>query len=325
MKIAILDDYQDVVQHLDVFKLLDGEEVKILTTPFASEQELAEALAPFDVWVLIRERTRITESLLRQCPNLKLISQTGKVSNHIDVDLCHRYGVEVAEGVGSPIAPAELCWGLIMATYRAIPQYIHQFQHGQWQQNGLLGLGRVLAEQTIGIWGYGKIGQKIAQYAQAFGMSVLVWGSEASRALAEQHGFIPAPTREAFFQKADIISLHLRLNESTREIVTYQDLSIMKPDSLLVNTSRAELVEPQALYRVLSECPTRFAAVDVYEQEPCDASTEALLTLPNAVCTPHIGYVEKQSYELYFQHAFANVVAFVSGAPTNLVPHQETK
>ncbi len=183
MKIAILDDYQDVVRGLKVFQLLDGYDVTVFNHTFETEEALALALAPFDALVLIRERTVITESLLARCPNLKLISQTGKVSNHIDVDLCHRYDVEIAEGIGSPTAPAELCWALIMAASRHIPQYITQFQQGYWQQNDGLGLGRVLAGQTLGIWGYGKIGQKIAQYAKVFGMSVLVWGSEASRNL----------------------------------------------------------------------------------------------------------------------------------------------
>ena len=322
MKIAILDDYQDAVRHLDCFKQLAEHDVSVFTHTFDSEASLAQALKPFDAWVLIRERTAITESLLSQCPELKLISQTGKISNHIDANLCHRYGVEVAEGVGSPIAPAELCWTLIMSAWRHIPQYISQLKQGNWQQNGHLGLGRVLAGKTIGIWGYGKIGQRIARYAQTFGMQVLVWGSENSRALAESHGFIAAETREAFFTRADIISLHLRLNETTRDIVTYQDLSMMKPDALFVNTSRAELVEANALYRAMTDCPTRLAAVDVYEQEPCDARSQALLQLENVVCTPHLGYVEQQSYELYFQHAFANVVAFAKGTPTNLVAHQ---
>lgn len=319
MKIAILDDYQDVVRGLKVFQLLDGYHVTVFNHAFETEEALALALAPFDTLVLIRERTVITESLLARCPNLKLISQTGKVSNHIDVDLCHRYDVEIAEGIGSPTAPAELCWALIMSASRHIPQYITQFQQGYWQQNDGLGLGRVLAGQTLGIWGYGKIGQKIAQYAKVFGMPVLVWGSEASRQLAGEHGFSAAESQAEFFASADIISLHLRLNEATRGIVTYQDLAAMKSDALFVNTSRAELVEPNALYRAMTECPTRLAAVDVYEQEPCEAGTQPLLNLTNVLCTPHLGYVERQSYELYFKHAFDNVVAFAKGQPTNLV------
>lgn len=321
MKIAILDDYQQVVSGLQVFNLLNEHEVTVFSQALDSEAALAEALAPYDVWVLIRERTVISESLLAQCPQLKLISQTGKVSNHIDVDLCHRYGVEVAEGIGSPTAPAELCWSLIMAASRHLPQYMVELNKGHWQQNGGLGLGRVLAGQTLGIWGYGKIGQTIARYAAAFGMSVLVWGSERSRALAQQHGLNAAQSKAEFFSCADVISLHLRLNEATRNIVSYQDLSQMKSDALFVNTSRAELVEANALYRAMTECPTRTAAVDVYVQEPCNRQSEALLTLHNVLCTPHLGYVERQSYELYFNYAFENVLAFAAGKAQNLVAH----
>ncbi|MFH0226396.1 D-2-hydroxyacid dehydrogenase family protein [Vibrio furnissii] len=321
MKIAILDDYQDVVRELKTFQQLAGYEVTVFNHTFESEEALALALAPFDAVVLIRERTVITESLLARCPNLKLISQTGKVSNHIDVALCHRYNVEVAEGVGSPTAPAELCWSLIMAASRHLPQYITQLQQGHWQHNGNLGLGRVLAGQTLGLWGYGKIGQMIAQYAKVFGMQVLVWGSETSCALAGEHGFVAAESQAAFFAQSDVISLHLRLNEATRGIVTYSDLARMKPNALFVNTSRAELVAPDALYRAMTECPTRQAAVDVYEQEPCDATTQPLIALSNVLCTPHLGYVERESYELYFKHAFANVIAFAQGQPTNLVAH----
>lgn len=319
MKIAILDDYQNVVKGLQSFRILNGHDVHVFNETFTSTEELVANLKDFDVLVLIRERTVITEALLASLPNLKLISQTGKVSNHIDAKLCHKYGVAVAEGVGSPVAPSELCWGLIMAASRHIPEYVAQFSQGNWQQSGALGLGRVLNGSVLGIWGYGKIGQRIAQYAKTFGMKVLVWGSESSRALAQQHGFSAAPSKADFFQSADIVTLHLRLNDATKAIVTQEDLVLMKPDSLLVNTSRAELIESDALYREMLSNPSKRAAVDVFETEPANADNQPLLSLSNVLCTPHIGYVEKASYELYFEKAFENVVAFASGKPQNLV------
>ncbi|NVK72446.1 3-phosphoglycerate dehydrogenase [Marinomonas sp. CT5] len=319
MKIAILDDYQNCVKDLACFDLLANHSVRIFNDTMLSIEDLVSNLKDFDVLVLIRERTVISEELLAQLPNLKLISQTGKISNHIDAKLCHQYGVAVAEGVGSPVAPSELCWGLIMSASRHIPEYVGQFYQGNWQQSGALGLGRVLNGSMLGIWGYGKIGQRIAQYAKVFGMKVLVWGSESSRALAQEHGFLAAASKADFFQSADIITLHLRLNDATRNLVTQSDLALMKQDSLLVNTSRAELIESGALYREMSSNPTKRAAIDVFETEPANINNEPLLSLPNVLCTPHIGYVEKNSYELYFKAAFENVVAFANGKAQNLV------
>ena len=319
MKIAVLDDYQDAVKDLSCFRILQGHDVHVFNETFSKTDDLIDKLKDFEALVLIRERTVITEALLASLPNLKLISQTGKISNHIDAKLCHKYGVAVAEGVGSPVAPSELCWGLIMSACRHIPEYVAQFSQGNWQQSGSLGLGRVLNGSVLGIWGYGKIGQRIAQYAKVFGMKVLVWGSESSRSLAQQHGFTAAASKAEFFQRADIVTLHLRLNDATKAIVTPKDLALMKPDSLLVNTSRAELIESDALYREMSSNPSKRAAVDVFETEPANADNQPLLSLPNVLCTPHIGYVEKASYELYFNIAFENVVAFANGKPQNIV------
>ena len=319
MKIAVLDDYQDAVKDLSCFRLLQGHDVHVFHETFSKTDDLVDKLKDFEALVLIRERTVITEALLANLPNLKLISQTGKISNHIDAKLCHKYGVAVAEGVGSPVAPSELCWGLIMSASRYIPEYVAQFSQGHWQQSGSLGLGRVLNGSVLGIWGYGKIGQRIAQYAKAFGMKVLVWGSESSRTLAQQHGLTAASSKAEFFQSADIVTLHLRLNDATKAIVTQKDLALMKPDSLLVNTSRAELIESDALYREMLSNPSKRAAVDVFETEPANADNQPLLSLPNVLCTPHIGYVEKASYELYFEKAFENVVAFADGKPQNIV------
>lgn len=307
MNITVLDDYQDVVKRLDCFRLLSEHQVTILNQTY-SETELIEKLAETQALVLIRERTVITESLLANLPNLKLISQTGKVSNHIDVALCEKYGVKVLEGRGSPIAPSELCWALMMAASRNIPTYVSNLKNGQWQSSDQLGLGRTLNGLTLGIWGYGKIGQRVAQYAKAFGMSVMVWGSDTSRSLAVENGFSAAQTKQQFFSQCDVVSLHLRLNDATRACVTAQDLASMKADSLLVNISRAELIEPMALYRELSSVPTKKAALDVFDIEPATKHNEPLLSLPNVTAAPHLGYVEQNSYELYFSIAFENIL-----------------
>ena len=235
-------------------------------------------------------------------------------------------GIAVAEGAGSPVAPAELTWALIMAAMRRLPQYIGNLKHGAWQQSGLksasmppnFGLGNVLQGKTMGIWGYGKIGQLVAGYGRAFGMHVTVWGSDSARSKAVHDGFIAAPSCEAFFEVCDVLSLHLRLHDSTRGVVKLDALSRMKPSALLVNTSRAELIEENALVSALNRGRPGMAAVDVFESEPI-LQGHPLLRLENAVCAPHIGYVEQDSYELYFQHAFENVVNFINGHPTNIV------
>ena len=318
MKIAILDDYQDMVKDLDCFKILADYEVKVFNSTYTNSDELASKLTDFDVLVLIRERTVITEELLSKLPKLKLISQTGKISNHINLDLCKKYNVEIVEGIGSPIAPAELSWSLIMAASRNIPEYVSNLSQGIWQQSGSLGLGRTLNGLTLGIWGYGKIGQRIAKFANVFGMNVLVFGREPSQILAKEHGFEATSSKEKFFKESDIITLHLRLNEDTKECVTKEDLQLMKPDSLFVNTSRAELIQSGALYEEMLNNPSKRAAIDVYENEPATKENEPLLSLENVLCSPHLGYVEKNSYELYFKIAFENIVAFAKGEAQNL-------
>ena len=325
MKIAILDDYQDQVRTLSCFSMLNGHDITVFNDTLRDVDALAERLKPFDILVLIRERTTITEPLLARLPNLKLISQTGKISNHINLDNCTTHNVAVAEGVGSPVAPSELAWALIMASMRNIPAYIEQFKQGHWQQSGQLGLGSTLSGRTFGIWGYGKIGQQLARYAQAFNMKVVIWGSEQSRDKAIRHGYQAADNKSDFFSQCDIISLNLRLNRATRHIVSKQDLELMKPDSLLVNISRAELIEPGALYQTLVESPSKRAAVDVYEEEPANVDNQPLLTLPNVVATPHLGYVERNSYELYFQWALENVRHYLNGQPENIANPQVLK
>ncbi|MCG9692750.1 D-2-hydroxyacid dehydrogenase family protein [Vibrio sp. Isolate22] len=312
MKIAILDDYQNAVKSLECYRKLEDHDVTVFTETYP-ENELALKLCDFEALVLIRERTEITESLLSKLPNLKVISQTGKVSNHIDPQLCERFGVKVLEGRGSPVAPSELCWALIMAASRHIPTYASNLKQNQWQSSGALGLGRTLRGLKLGIWGYGKIGRCIAQYAKAFGMDVMVWGSQNSREQAQADGFEAAATKQEFFERVDVLSLHLRLNSITKSCVTANDLSVMKPDSLFVNISRAELVEPNALFDELTKVPSKRAAIDVFDIEPATPNNEPLLSLPNVTATPHLGYVEQNSYELYFDIAFDNILSYQKG------------
>jgi D-3-phosphoglycerate dehydrogenase / 2-oxoglutarate reductase len=322
MKIAILDDYQDCVRHLDCFRLLDGHDVKVFTNTARGIGQLAIRLAEFEALVLIRERTAITRPLLAKLPNLKLISQTGKVSGHVDVAAATERGVAIVEGIGDPTAPSELTWALIMAASRRIPQYAGLLKEGLWQASSLHPehnrLGVTLKGKTLGIWGYGKIGHLIARYGQAFGMRIMIWGRDASRAQAIQDGHLAAESKEAFFEQADVLTVHLRLNDATRGIVTAADLARMKPSALFVNTSRAELVESGALEAALPQGRPGFAALDVFENEPLPKESP-LLRMDNVLATPHLGYVEKNSYEIYFDAAFRNVVDFANGTPKNVL------
>ncbi len=326
MNIVILDDYQDAVRKLQCATKLDAYAAKVYTNTVRGIGQLSIRLKDADVIVLNRERTHITRQLVEKLPKLKLISQTGRVGSHIDVNACTELGIAVTEGSGSALAPAELTWALILAAMRRLPHYISNLKHGAWQQAGLksasmppnFGLGSVLKGKTLGIWSYGRIGQLVARYGQAFGMLVVVWGGADSCAKASSDGFTVAASREAFFAESDVISIHLRLTEETHNIVTLEDLSLMKPTSLFVNTSRAELVEPDALLAGLNRGRPGMAAIDVFESEP-PLQGHALLRLENCICTPHIGYVEQDSYELYFGQAFDNVVNFLSGSPTHLV------
>jgi D-3-phosphoglycerate dehydrogenase len=320
MKIAVLDDYQDFVRKLDCFPMLAEHEVKVFNNSVRGIGQLATRLAEVEALVLIRERTRITAQLLDKLPRLKLISQTGKAGGHIDMAACTARGITVLEGSGSPVAPAELTWALIMAAQRRIPQYVAHLKQGAWQQSGLktsamppnFGMGVVLRGQTLGIWGYGKIGRLIAGYGRAFGMKVLVWGREMSRESAIKDGFEVAESKAALFEQSDVLTLHLRLHDDTRAAVQLEDLRMMKPSALLVNTSRAELVAEHALFTALNEGRPGMVAVDVFESEPI-LQGHGLLRLENAICTPHIGYVERESYELYFGTAFRNILDFLAG------------
>ncbi len=326
MNIVILDDYQDAVRKLDCAAKLENFPAKVYTNTVKGMGQLSVRLKDADIIVLIRERTHLSRAVIEKLPRLKLIAQTGRLGGHIDLAACTERGVAVAEGVGSPVAPAELTWALIMASARRLPQYIGNLKHGAWQQSGLkaasmptnFGLGTVLKGKTLGIWGYGKIGQLVAGYGKAFGMDVMVWGRDESRNKAISDGYRAAANRQAFFEESDVLSLHLRFNETTQGIVTGEDLGRMKPTALFVNTSRAELIEPNALIGALNRGHPGLAAIDVFESEPI-LQGSALLRLENCICTPHIGYVEKDSYELYFGAAFDNVVNFIKGTPTNIV------
>lgn len=298
MHVVIPDDYQDAVRHLDCFAKLAGHTVTIYNDTVKDVDSLAERFRDADALVLIRERTSITGELLERLPRLKLISQTGRGTAHIDTEACKRRGVAVAVGTGSPIAPAELTWALILAAMRHLPEEAARLRSGQWQ--GTLGLA--LRGRTLGVYGYGKIGTLVAGYGRAFGMRVLAWGREGSLSRATADGFAVAAGKEELFAEAGVLSLHLRLIGETRGIVTADDLARMKRTSLLVNTSRAELIVPGALEAALREGRPGFAAVDVYEDEP--AINHPLLALENVLATPHLGYVEKDSYELYFGQAF---------------------
>lgn len=309
MHIVIPDDYQDAVRSLDCFHNLTNTEhtVTIYHDSVKDVETLATRFQDADVLLLIRERTAITEPLLARLPRLKLICQTGRGIPHIDLDACTRHGVAVAVGSGSPYAPAELTWALVLAAMRHIPQEVASMKAGKWQST----LGVALHNRTLSIFGYGKIGSLVARYGRAFGMNVLIWGREGSRTRAEADGFRIAANKETLFREADVLSVHLKLTQETCGIVTSADLAMMKPSALLVNTSRAELIERGALVGALRAGRPGFAAVDVYESEP--VIDDPLLHMENALCTPHIGYVEKDCYESYFGIAFEQVLAFAAG------------
>ena len=326
MNIVILDDYQDAVRKLECASKLDSYQAKVYTNTVKGLGQLSVRLKDADVVVLNRERTPISRQLIEKLPKLKLISQIGRIGEHVDIQACTERGVAVSEGIGSAVAPAELTWALVMAAMRRLPQYIGNLKHGAWQQSGLkagampsnFGLGVTLNGKTLGIWGYGRIGKLVAGYGKAFGMRVVIWGSETSRQKALMDGFEVSASREEFFELCDVLCLHLRLATTTHAIVTAADLGRMKTTALLVNTSRAELLEQDALLAALNRGRPGMAAVDVFETEPI-LQGHALLRLENCICTPHIGYVELNSYEMYFGAAFDNVVNFIRGTPTNIV------
>ncbi len=317
MNISILDDYQDVVRTLDCYGKLQGHDVKIWNDHSKDVDVLAERLKDTEALVLIRERTPIRAALIERLPKLKLISHHS-VYPHIDVDACTRHGVLLCTSLhpGQPsYATAELTWGLIISAMRHIPQEVAALKAGRWQST----VGTGLRGKTLGIFGYGRIGAVVAGYGKAFGMKVLAWGREASLARARADGYAAAGSKQSFFEDSDVISLHLRLIDATRGIVTAADLARMKPTALLVNTSRAGLVEPGALEQALKLGRPGMVAVDVFEEEPVLNAAHPLLKLDNALCTPHIGYVERAGYERIFGNIFDQILAYAGGNPVNAV------
>jgi D-3-phosphoglycerate dehydrogenase len=315
--ISILDDYFDTVRTLECFAKLAGHDVTVWNDHVQEVDALAERLRDTEALVLIRERTQIRTPLLERLPKLKLISQRS-VYPHIDIDTCTRLGIIVSasQHAGTPsYATAEFTWGLVLSAMRAIPQQVASMKAGNWQ----CGVGRTLRGKTLGIYGYGRIGAVVAGYGKAFGMKVLVWAREKALAQARADGYEAATSKAAFFEQCDVLSLHMRLVDATRGIVTASDLARMKPTALLVNTSRAPLIEPNALVNALRAGRPGMAAVDVYEKEPLRDVSDPLLTMSNVVCTPHLGYVSVDEYEIQFTDIFDQIVAYATGAPINVV------
>ncbi len=323
MKISILDDYHDTLRTLECYKKLEGHEIRIWNDHVQEVDALAERLQDTEVLVLIRERTAIRQELLQRLDKLRLISQRS-VYPHIDVDACTQLGVIVSSSqhAGTPsYAAAELTWALVLAAMRQVPQQMSALKAGKWQ----IGVGNGLRDKTLGIYGYGRIGSVVAGYGKAFGMNILVWGREVSLNQARSDGYAAARSKEQFFSECDVLSLHMRLVEATRGIVTDQNLACMKSTALLVNTSRAGLIQPGALMAALKAGRPALAAIDVYEQEPVLDLSYPLFAMDNVVCTPHIGYVTREEYEVQFSDIFDQIVAYAAGTPIDVVNPQVLK
>jgi D-3-phosphoglycerate dehydrogenase / 2-oxoglutarate reductase len=317
MRVVILDDYLDTLRALDCYQRMEGHDVTVFTDHTEDVDQLVGRLEHADALVLIRERTAIRAALLERLPELQLISQRSAFP-HIDVDACTRLGIVVSSNLhaGTPsYAAAELTWGLVLSAMRRIPHQVSSMKDGGWQS----AVGRSLVSKTLGVYGYGRIGRVVAGYGQAFGMRVAFWASEPSRERARADGWVVADSREAFFSTADVLTLHLRLVEATRGVVGGADLARMKPDALLVNTSRAGLIAPGALVESLRHGRPGMAAVDVYEDEPVLDPNDPLLAMDNVVCTPHIGYVTGDEWEVQFADVFDQINALAAGAPINVV------
>ncbi len=315
MKVAIIDDYQDAVRTLGCYARLYGHEVTAFNDPQSDPAVITARLAGFEAVLLTQQRTRFTRAMVEGLPALKLISQTGANTAHIDVAACTEHGVTVsAGGAGLPSATAELTWGLIIGALRHIPYEAAQLRAGHWQTS----LGTGLHGKTLGIYAYGRIGSIVAAVGRAFGMNVVCLGRGASMERARAAGFVTAQSREAFFESADVVSLHLPLNAETRGIVTAADLARMKATALLVNTSRAPLIGATLLAEALKKGRPGFAAVDVFEEEPVLGANHPLLNMDNALCTPHLGYVARENYESYYGTAIDQIVAFAQGKPINV-------
>ena len=317
MKVSILDDYHDTVRTLACFSKLAGHDVTVWNDHAQDVDTLAQRLTDTEALVLIRERTQIRTPLLERLPKLRLISQRS-VYPHIDIDTCTRLGIVVSSSQhpGAPShATAEMTWALILAAERQIPQQMASLKAGKWQT----GIGTTMRGKTLGIYGYGRISGVVAGYGRAFGMNVLIWARPQTLVAARADGYDTAASKEAFFSECDVITLHMRLVDATRHIVTAADLAHMKPTALLVNTSRAPLIAPGALVEALRRGRPGMAAVDVYEHEPLLDTADSLLNMPNVVCTPHIGYVTRDEYEVQFVDIFDQIVSYAAGKPINVV------
>ena len=315
MKIVVLDDYGDAFRTLSCFPRLAGHDVTVFNDTVKEPEALAGRLADADAVVLVQQRSPLPRAVIERLPKLKLVSQTGRNVGHIDLAACTERGIVVsAGGAGAPNATAELAWGLILAALRHIPQEVERLKAGLWL--GSLGTG--VAGKILGVYAFGRIGGIVARVGRAFDMRVVCWGREGSTARARAENFEVADSREAFFAMADVLSLHIPLNPETRGIVTAQDLARMKPAALLVNTSRAQIIEAGALAAALRNGRPGFAAVDVYEDEPVLGADHPLIGLDNALCTPHLGYVERGAYEGLFGAAVDQILAFAVGSPINV-------
>ena len=316
MKIAVIDDYQDAFRRMKAFPKLKGHDVVVYNDSEKDPEKLAARLKDADVVLLTQQRSRFPREVIERLPKLKMISQTGRNTAHVDVAAASEKGIVVsAAGAGGPNATAELTWALILAHLRHIPEEVQRMKDGKWQ--GTIGVG--LKDKTLGIYAYGKIGSVVANVGRAFGMKVICLGREASTARAREAGFEATTDRKAFFESADIVSIHLPLNKETRGIVTAEDLAHMKPTALLANTSRAPIIAEGALVAALRSGRPGGAAVDVYESEPVLNREHPLIGMDNATCTPHLGYVEERGYEAIYGLAIDQIVAFAEGKPINVI------
>ena len=317
MKVTILDDYFDSIRQLQVFKKLDGHEVTIWNDHLQETDGLAERLKDTEALVLIRERTKIRTPLLERLPKLKLISQRS-VYPHIDLETCTARGVLLcsSQHEGTPsYATVEHTWALILGALRQLPQQVASLKAGTWQ----CGLGHSIHGKTLGIYGYGRISRAVAAIGKAMGVHILVWAREASRQAAADDGYDVAASKEDFFRDSDVLTLHMRLKDATKGIVTAADLALMKQTAMIVNTSRSGLIEPGALAAALKAGRPGFAAVDVFDHEPVTKGSEPLVDMDNVLATPHIGYVTFEEWEIHFNDIFDQIVAFDAGKPINMI------
>ena len=316
MKIAVIDDYQDVFRKLDCYARLAAHEVEVFHDAVRDPGQLATRLRHADAVVLTQQRTAFPRAVVERLPGLKLIAQTGRNTYHLDVTACTERGIVIAAaGISAPTATTELTWGLILASLRHIPHEVGRLREGRWQTT----VGTGLNGKVLGVYGFGRIGERVARIGQAFGMQVVCWGRESTRTKARAAGCAVSADRESFFEHADVISLHLALNKETRGIVTAADLARMKPTALIVNTARAPLIAEGALAAALALGRPGLAAVDVYESEPVEDGNHPLLKLPNAICTPHLGYVERDTYESLYGLAIDGILGFAAGKPVNVL------